>query len=354
MPIIRNIWSRMYVAIATLSWTVLAACFFGHAVLSWFFLSLADEGDLTDDTVTFAYYYMTTATTVGYGDLSPSGQAGRLVDAIYVLPGSIALFTAFLGKAVSDISGFWRRRLQGLGDFTERTGHTIVVGWQGSRSRRLIDGLLHDRAQGEHIVLLATGVAENPMPDIVDFVLAEALSDLAAYARAGAAGAATVVIRGADDDDTLAATLAARAAAPSAHVVASFEAESTAALVRKQMPTVEVMTSIAADRLVRAARDPGSSRLAELMFSGHTEDTAYSLRVPDSAGAMGYFDVLCHLKRHHDLTLIGVSRNAEGAVDLNCSMDCEVGPGDALFYIADQRCDPAGIDWQAIQHKVAA
>jgi hypothetical protein len=42
---------------------------------------------------------------------------------LIVLPGWIALFTEFLGKVVSSMSTFWRRRLQELGDFSKRSGH---------------------------------------------------------------------------------------------------------------------------------------------------------------------------------------------------------------------------------------
>jgi voltage-gated potassium channel len=348
MPMFRTLWQKVYTAIATLSWSVLAMAFVGHALVSWALLDWAGERDLTVDAITFLYYYMTTATTVGYGDLSPGGQMGRLVDIVWVLPGSIALFTSVLGKAIADIGGFWRRRLQGMGDFSERYGHILVVGWQGARTRHLIEDLAHEQTgvKAERIVLLASGIAENPLPDLVDFVAVEELSQLDNYARAGAATAATVVVRGALDDDTLAATLAARAAAPQAHIVAYFQNSGAADLVHRQFPEIEVITSIASEMLVRAARDPGSSKLAGLMFSNRNPDTAYSFKVPQSAATMRYLPLFCALKEHHDLTVVGIVRN--GNVDLNCAPDCEVSGGDTIFYIADARCPPERIDWAAL------
>lgn len=353
MPFVVNVWQRTYVAIATLSWTVLAICFLFHALLSYLLFHWTGEAKLTSSVITFAYFYMTTATTVGYGDLSPGSEAGRLANVLIVLPGSISLFTVFLGKAVTSISGFWRRRLQGLGDFSERTGHTLVVGWQGTRSRRLIEGLLHDQ-HGAGTVLLARGITENPMPDDIDFVVAEQLSDLASYGRAGAAGAQTLIIRGADDDETLAATLAARAAAPAAHIVAHFQEEGAAQLVRHQFPTIEVITSIAAGLLVRSARDPGASQLAALMFASNSVDTAFSMKVPSGAGPLRYVDVLLALKQRHGLTLIGLCRDGASKVDLNCPVDCEVGAGDTLFYIADHRVTAGDVAWATLQERVEA
>lgn len=355
MPLIVNLWQRVYVAIATLSWSVLAICLLVHAATSYLLFHLAGEAKLTDSAITFAYFYMTTATTVGYGDLSPGSEGGRLANVLVVLPGSIALFTVFLGKVVSSMSTFWRRRLQGLGDYSERSGHTLVVGWQGVRSRRIIQGLLRDRPAGApRIVLLARGLAANPMPDEIDFVTAEQLSDASSYVLAGAASAQTVVIRGADDDETLAATLAAHSAAPRAHIVAHFQEESAAELVRRQLPGVEVITSIAAGLLVRAARDPGASQLAALMFANHSIDTAYSMKVPPHACGMDYLDVLVGLKRSQALTLVGMCRDGASSVDLNCAADFPVSGGDTLFYIADHRVHAEVVDWAAMRGMVPA
>lgn len=356
MPLFAQLWQRAYVSIATLSWGVLGLCFAAHALLSYGLFTAAGEGDLVASPITFIYFYMTTATTVGYGDLSPGGDAGRLVNTLVVLPGSIALFTVLLGKAVAGMSAFWRRRLQGLGDFSERSGHTLVVGWQGARSRRIIEGLLDDVQQGgaPRIMLLARGLDSNPMPDTIDFVAVDQLGDRAGFARAGAVGAQTIIIRGADDDETLAATLAGHSAAPNAHIVAHFQEDSAADLIRHQLPGVEVISSIAAGLLVRAARDPGASQLAALMFADQTVDTAYSLRVPEGAGPLTYVDVMLAFKRQYSLTLIGLCRDAERKVDLNCAADCTVSAGDTLFYIADRRADLARIDWAAMAARQTA
>jgi hypothetical protein len=106
--------------------------------------------------------------------------------------------------------------------------------------------------------------------------------------------------------------------------------------------------------LVRAARDPGASQLAALMFADHTVDTAYSLRVPEGAGPLAYVDVMLAFKQHYSLTLIGLCRDGARKVDLNCAPDCAVAAGDTLFYIADRRADPARIDWAAMAARRAA
>ena len=345
MFVIRRLLLRLYIEIATLSWRVFFLCFFLHAAISYLGLAYAGESKLTAEPADFFYFYMTTATTVGYGDLSPGSREGRLIGAFFILPGSIALFTAFFGKAITTISGYWRGRLQGHGDFSGRVGHTIVVGWQGARTKYLIEALERDRPR-ERVVLLATKLSENPLPNLIDFVVSDSISDLDSFLRAGADGAAALVIRGIDDDETLAATLAAAAAATRAHIVAHFQAEGPAQLIRRQCPNVELVTALTSSLLARAARDPGASRLAALMFADGAADTAFSMRLPADMNPIGYFDALAGLKRSNGLTLIGLG-DQQGHVDLNCAADRVMNAGDTLYYIADHRILASEVDWSA-------
>ena len=258
MVLIGELRRRIYQAVAELRWSSLGLLALLHALLSYVLLLLAGEAGLTTSPIDYIYYYVTTATTVGYGDLSPATASGRVVGALVVLPGSIAIFTGVLGKAIADLGALWRREMNGFGDFSDRQGHTIVVGWQGMRSRRLLDLLQADRPDETRIVLVAKTLERNPAADHADFVRVDSLSSLEGLARAGAAGAASILVRGQDDDETLAAALAAHGAAGHAHIVAHFEDEPTAKLLARQCPNVEALGSLSAELLVRSLRDPGA------------------------------------------------------------------------------------------------
>lgn len=362
MPVFRVFARRAYIAIATVTWGALGLFALAHLVLSWLLLALAGEAALTGEPVTFLYFYVVTATTVGYGDMSPGGDWGRIVGAFFVLPGGIAVFTAVLGKAVADLGTFWRRAMNGLGDYSQRTDHTVVLGWQGVRTRRLIELLTVDLAASpepdERIVLVSKSLTENPLPEALDFVIADALSTPSALERAGVAGARAIVVRGEDDDETLAATLAAASAAPGTHIVAHFEDERAADLITRQCPSVEAIGSLSAELLVRSSRDPGSSRVADLLFSGKSQDNAFSTRMPDVAG-LTYGGLLSGLKREHGVTLVGVGvrdrkGGMDGDVDLNCSLERAVLTGETIYYIADRRLDARRIDWSALAPLEAA
>ncbi|MGO6684060.1 transmembrane cation transporter, partial [Rhizobium leguminosarum] len=73
---------------------------------------------------------------------SSKSGAGRLIAVLFVLPGGFAIFTAVLGKLLTNIGTIWRNRMRGLGDYSERAGHIIVLGWQEGQTFQTLR-LLH-------------------------------------------------------------------------------------------------------------------------------------------------------------------------------------------------------------------
>ncbi|MDY8110400.1 ion channel [Fulvimarina sp. 2208YS6-2-32] len=337
-----------YVALAELTWAAVLFLFIAHLALSYGLLRLAGETGLTGDVFTYIYYYGVTATTVGYGDLSPGGMPGRMLATFFVIPGAIAIFTAVLGKLLTGISGVWRKRMQGAGDYSARTGHMLVLGWQEGMTRQLMTMLASERTDAEPLpVLLARSLEENPMSETIDFVRSERLADPEALERGGIMGARGVIVRGENDDETLAAALVAATLNPAAHVVAHFEFQRTADIAARQASKIETITSLSPELLVRAARDPGSSQVAKLLLSAGTADTAFSMDMPEGLAPLSYGKALIGLRARCNATLVGIGRN--GKVDLNCPDDAAIGFGDTIYYISDHRLDAGSIDWNAME-----
>ncbi len=354
MPVITIILRRAYVVITQLSWAGLAVIALSHLMLCFILLAAAGEAALTGNMLSYVYFYVTTATTVGYGDLAPEGQLGRLIALTIVMPGAIAVFTAILGRGLSDVAHLWRARMHGFGSYSDRSNHTVILGWQGGRTRRLIELLADDQPDGDRMVLVAKSSEQNPLPLLVDYVRVDALSIPSELLRAGIKDAKTIVVRGQDDDETLAATLAVVADADTKHIVSFFEDERSASLVRRQYPSVEVIGSMSEELMVRASRDPGASSMAEALFSTETPSTAFSLVVPDAMRPVKYVDLLHAMRRQHGITLVGVRHLHSPNVKLNCADDSLIKAGDTLFYISDARLIPTAIAWEDITPSKAA
>ena len=92
MPFIASLLRRVYLSLSELAWSALFILLVIHLAASYLLFMLAGEGDLVGNPIDFLYYYMVTATTVGYGDLSPKSGFGRIIAVLFVLPGGIAIF----------------------------------------------------------------------------------------------------------------------------------------------------------------------------------------------------------------------------------------------------------------------
>ena len=215
---------RAYAQASQLRWSFVALLGASHFALSYVSLRVV-EGQLAALDV-FWYFYITTATTVGYGDFSPVSVSGRWIVTLFVMPGGIVLFTTVLAKLIQDVTGAWRRRMKGLKDFSQMTGHLVVVGWCEQRTERMVQLIRGDASEQREIILLAR-LAENPLPDHIHFVHTQHLSAPLAIQRAGVPQADFVIVLGQDDNESLTAALAV-GAVYSGHLVVYFEQASYA------------------------------------------------------------------------------------------------------------------------------
>lgn len=316
-------------------WVSLAITIATHAVTSYGGLLLFQEKHLTDP-LTFAYFYMTTTLTVGYGDLAPQSPFGRVFVSFWIMLGGIALLTATIGKATNSAIEFWRMGMKGKKSFAGTTGHTVVIGWESATSERVIDLLHQDETSNDHlIVIVAADLDENPMPGKAELVKGESLFSIPLLERAGVPGAERVLIRASSDDQTLSAVLAVHTLAPAGHVVAHFNSSETAALARAYAPELECTSNMATEMLVRASQDPGSSVVInELLLVGQGA-TQYRMALPPGTNT-SFGSLYQKFKDTHNATLIGYRPSAQVQPLINPPNDTPVVGGE-LFYIASAR-----------------
>jgi voltage-gated potassium channel len=349
--ILSRVAKRIYARIAALSWDavfILAAC---HFAISWGIIALAGGEDIAEAGI-FWYFYATTATTVGYGDYSPATWAGRLVTVLWIMPGGIALFTMVIAKAVQQVSDRWRKSVRGQSSYKALADHIVILGWHGFRTQRMVDQLRGDIGEKDREIVLCTAqVIENPMPDQVRFVCGDELNTPDVLTRAGVATAGHVIALGHDDSETLAAALGAAAINRNAHIVAYFNHESFADLLKAHCPHAECNVSLSIELMVRSAQDPGSSRVQRRLLSTlEGAATQFSLKVPKDSGEVSYGALFAALKENHDATLIGVAESALGDdLVLNAPSAHPVDPGTIVYFLAARRIEPGEIDWPALK-----
>lgn len=337
-----------YRYVVEMRWSVLALLGAGHFSVSWALAALVDPSAISSADV-FWYYYLVTATTVGYGDFAPTTVWSRLIAVLWIMPGAIALFTAAIAKAAQAMAESWRRNMRGGGDFSKLDGHIVLIGWRGERSERLIDQLADAIGQSSpEIVVVSDRLSQNPAPDRAHFVRAETMSDPKAFVRAGLGHAAAAVVMAETDADALAGSLAAAAEAPDLRIVAYFQDERMAELLKAHCPFAETAPSLSIELLARAARDAGSAELLFELASSQEGPTEFSLIVPEGVEGVTLGAAFVAFKRDYDATLLGVRGEGERNARLNPRWTRPILPGDRIYYVADGRLALGAVDWAAI------
>jgi len=327
---------KLYHAITDLKWWVLLVVLVAHMIGTWLLMHFVGEEPEFERLPTFIYWYATTASTIGYGDVTPKTDTGRLINALFVYPGAIAIFTSIVTKAIAQGADRVRRARIGMGDYRAVRHAIVLIGYDEQRTPRMVGELCADSEADQQIILLTRKEFENNDPRM-RYVRARSLTSHADLQRAGVADADRVIIFAGSDNDTLAAALAVAEMNRRGHIVCYLEDEEIARLLTSHCSNVEVVMAPAVELVVRAVKDPGSSQLLSDLVS-HT-DAGMTLFSMSWQGAnpigfralaerlMGLGAVLVSYRGGGSAAQAGPFRFADG----------EVAPGDRLFYIASQR-----------------
>ncbi|WP_394151777.1 potassium channel family protein [Vibrio maritimus] len=307
-----------------------------YAVISWALLWLGGEADLTLPISQFIYFIVVTASTVGYGDLSPSTEAGRWVAILFVIPGGLMLFAALLGRVAALGLDSWRAGQ--LGKRKVRVeNHILMLGWNGQRTIHLIRMLQHEETGRRSIVLCSRSDIENPLPGEISFVKVNSYTDGREMEKTNIESASCILIDNPEDDITLSAALYCANRNPDAHLLVYFKDEALSDLLHQHCPNSECIPAVGAEMLAKAAVDPGSSALHQELLSSTRGMTQYSVIYPTSSKPTTVNALFQWMKAHYQATLIAV--DVGGGIVLNPELDLELKPGAKLFYIADERID---------------
>ncbi len=319
-----------------------------YAISSYIALSLAGESALTTG-VDFFYWLAVTASTVGYGDMSPVTDGGKLVVAIYVIPMGLSIFAMILGKAAAWVSTQWRKGLMGMSNL-HLSDHILVIGWNEQRTMHLLDLLIRERnttREKPSIALCVKADIENPMPGIVEFVKVDSFNKDADMKRACVETASTILIDNPQDDVTMTTALYCNKRNPNAHKVAYFQDESLVSLLQEHCPKVECTPSVAVEMLAKAAFDPGSSALHHDLLSIDEGQAQFSVKIPETDYSCSIEQLFMRFKKQYDAVVIGYAPAGNvKAMVVNPKLSDTVSSGDTLFYIAPSRI--TDFDWSAL------
>lgn len=179
--------TELYITFSALTCILVGALLFAHFEHRSFWESL--------------YWSITTASTVGYGDIAPTNQAGQII-AIGVMLSCIPLFGALFSIMAARIAEAKIRRLVGMEHIALRGNHVLVLG--NSDETLTVINALKDVGS---IVLVADDVEPSSVPVNVTYIKGDP-RDPNVLAKARPSHAKHAIITGERDGDILETAIA--------------------------------------------------------------------------------------------------------------------------------------------------
>lgn len=318
-----------------------------HCVTSWLLVTLFEPGAEFARFDTYWYFYLVTATTVGYGDFSPSTLGSRLVVTLYVMPIGIAILGVVIGKVASLIAEIGEKVRTGTMQH-HLQGHTIVVGDNSPRTGTLLKNIMGDDAVGK--VLLVHDKDVNPFKHKAVAFVSGHIESAEVRDRACFKHAARIIILADNDSTVIGRTLVALNHNLQATVIVFFHDDLVAENLRQQIDKrVRIVTSTDMDVLAQEALDPGAAVFVRQLMQNGQGETYMTLPVPASVSA-SFTDIVTLLIRQR-VNVLGVY---EGDVPEMCPDPDMIIDGNSLLAVAvNSRSELSGINWSPLCRSTA-
>lgn len=303
----------------------------------WGLLAWAQPGTDIVQPETYWWWFLVTTTTVGYGDFFPTEPAGQLVGG-YVILGGLATVAVLITQISGLLENAKGRRMQGQTPYSG-SDHLVLLGYAPGRTERLLAAVLEDDPRRE-VVLCAWDeqAPTDPLPteSRMHFVRGD-LAEGAVLDRAGLGRARDAYVDARNDDEAVTLTVAARHAAPSAHLVVGLRDLDRRRTIERVAPEAECVQWHAMRTITEELQDPGIARVyAELAAPGGVG--TFSGLVPEDAPRASYAAWHAALGRAHATTLLA-ARDEHGT-HAGSDWSVEVGPGHRLYYVGRRRLSP--------------
>lgn len=269
---------------------------------------------------TSLYWAITTATTVGYGDVTPKNSAGKIIASAVMLT-TIPLFASAFALFAGAVAATHVRRLLGMVEREPAEGEIIILGWHPSVPR-----LAAELVRARHPVIVVTSADTSGLPEPVRVVKADPTSE-ESLRRARLERASQLLITATTDADMLVTAVLARQVAPQVPALAVAHSSNVAAA----LGDLGIAATVSADELLAhtLAKSLEAPHAGELLLRLVDSDGYQLHEVPIDDGALG--QPLSHVREAHPSLVLGAVH--DGQVIVGLEQDPPLAAGDQLLVL---------------------
>jgi len=286
------------------------------------------------------WWSIVTLTTVGYGDITPTTFAGRLIGMLIMLVGIgiLMLFTA----TIAGVFVNWQlRKERGMSSYNFEK-HIILCEWN-YRARDILQELRSDQRVETAPVVLIAEIDMKPVDDDHLFFIQGSVND-ENMRRANLEKASTVIIIGDDSLDPSArdakvvlATLTVESINPGAYTIVEIVDGANAQHCKRANANEIIVVGDFSSKLIsRSTIDHGISKVvADLLSSRLGNNDLYKIPVPESMANRSFIDIFSEMKHANNIIVLAVQKGNEGEIVSNPPTDYRVEGDDHLIVVSE-------------------
>jgi voltage-gated potassium channel len=267
------------------------------------------------------YWAITTATTVGYGDVTPHNTAGRIIASCVMLttiPLVAAVFAMVAGEAVA---GHIRRFLE-MEDRLPDEPYTAIYG-----SHPTVAQVVAELARsGDHVVLISESKPAG-LPEEVHFLAGDP-TDEAHIRRSQPANANRILIACDNDADTLVIAVSIHAMAPQTEIYVLTQSPRVA----RALNALGVTHTLASDELIghTLAKSLETPQAGDVLLA-MLDTTSYRM-IEIAVDPSSVSQTLSQARGRSDVLVLGVCK--DGKIELGVSEDPILSADDRLIVLS--------------------
>ncbi len=256
------------------------------------------------------YWAVTTASTVGYGDVTPTNNIGRVIAMGLMLVG-IGMLGVFLATLSSIMFEFKLGRIFGSMESHFIEKHVVILGYS-NLIKQSLDEIL---AEKDNITLIAD-IDKSPSNDINFVFIKGDITENKNIEKAKIDKAKLCIISDDDDSKTLISAITVRTKYKDVYIIALVVKKETARAL-KEIGVNEVFAtgSFSSKLLVKSVKIRGASNFFSQLMNEDFEEGLIEKNIPSSVIGKSFHDALFFIKETTDELFVGVKRDGKMIVN---------------------------------------